>query len=70
MPQFLLGGANGFAAYGQNELLTEQYYSFQSGYLVKFGQASTPARRRSLYLNGTFEGRKGFRAAVQIASSR
>jgi len=31
VPLFSLGGPNGFAAYGQNELLTDQYYQFQGG---------------------------------------
>ena len=35
VPPFALGGANAFAAYGQNELLTDQYYQFEAGYLRK-----------------------------------
>jgi len=35
VPLFSLGGPNAFAAYGQNELLTDQYYLFQAGYLRK-----------------------------------
>ena len=33
VPLFSLGGSNAFAAYGENELLTDQYYQFQAGYL-------------------------------------
>ena len=33
VPLFSLGGPNAFAAYGENELLTDQYYQFQTGYL-------------------------------------
>jgi NTE family protein len=33
VPAFSLGGPSAFAAYGQNELLTNQYYLFQAGYL-------------------------------------
>ena len=33
VPLFSLGGPNGFAAYGENELLSDQYYLFQTGYL-------------------------------------
>jgi NTE family protein len=35
VPPFSLGGANAFAAYGQNELLTGQYYQFQAGHFRK-----------------------------------
>ncbi len=33
VPLFSLGGPNSFAAYGENELLTDQYYQFHTGYL-------------------------------------
>jgi hypothetical protein len=36
VPPSLLGGSDGFAAYGQNELLTKQYYLVQSGYLRSY----------------------------------
>jgi NTE family protein len=34
-PPFLLGGATRFASYGPNELLTDQYFLFQTGYIRK-----------------------------------
>ena len=59
VPQFLLGGSNGFAAYGQNELITGQYYSFQSGYLLKLVKLP-PLLGEGIYFNGTFEVGKVF----------
>jgi NTE family protein len=35
VPLFSLGGPEIFEAYGENELLTDQYYLFQAGYLRK-----------------------------------
>lgn len=35
VPLFSLGGPEIFEAYGENELLTDQYYLFQTGYLRK-----------------------------------
>jgi hypothetical protein len=37
-PSFSLGGSNGFAAYGENEPLTNQYYILQAGYLRKLAK--------------------------------
>jgi NTE family protein len=59
VPQFLLGGSNGFAAYGQNELLTEQYYLFHSGYLLKMVKLP-PLLGEGIYFNGVFEVGKVF----------
>jgi NTE family protein len=54
IPPFALGGPNGFAAYGQNELLTDQYYQFQAGYLRKV--AGLPVMLGGgVYFNGLFE---------------
>jgi len=54
VPPFSLGGPNAFAAYGQNELLTAQYYQFRAGYLRKV--ASIPVLLgEGLYFNGGFE---------------
>jgi NTE family protein len=54
VPPFALGGPNAFAAYGQNELLTDQYYQFQAGYLRKV--AGLPVMLGGgLYFNGLFE---------------
>jgi hypothetical protein len=38
VPSFSLGGSNGFAAYGENEPLPNQYYILQAGYLRKLAQ--------------------------------
>ena len=38
VPLFSLGGPNVFEAYGENELLTDQYYQFQTGYLRKLAK--------------------------------
>ena len=64
VPPFNLGGANSFAAYGDNELLTNQYYLLQTGYLrrlvklpVLFGEG--------LYFNGLFEVGKVFAPPFQ-----
>src|SRR6476646_3008236 len=54
VPLFSLGGPNTFAAYGENELLTDQYYQFQTGYLRKI--AKIPALLgEGLYFNSLFE---------------
>jgi NTE family protein len=54
VPPFALGGPNAFAAYGQNELLTDQYYQFQAGYLRKV--AGLPVMLgEGIYFNGLFE---------------
>jgi NTE family protein len=54
VPPFALGGPNAFAAYGQNELLTDQYYEFHAGYLRKL--AGLPVMLgEGLYFNGLFE---------------
>jgi NTE family protein len=54
VPVFSLGGPNSFAAYGQNELLTDQYYHFQLGYLRKLGKLPV-LLGEGLYFNGAFE---------------
>ena len=54
VPIFSLGGPDAFAAYGENELLTDQYYLFQTGYLRKL--AKFPALiGEGLYFNALFE---------------
>jgi hypothetical protein len=35
IPRFYLGGVTRFAAFGANELLTNQYFLFQTGYIRK-----------------------------------
>ena len=54
VPLFALGGPNSFAAYGQNELLTDQYYQFQAGYLRKVAKLPV-LLGEGLYFNGLFE---------------
>jgi len=54
VPPFSLGGANAFAAYGQNELLTSQYYQFRVGYLRKVAKIPV-LLGEGLYFNGGFE---------------
>ena len=54
VPLFSLGGTNAFAAYGQNELLTDQYYQFQTGYIRKL--AMLPVMLGDgLYFHGAVE---------------
>ena len=54
VPAFSLGGANTFAAYGENELLTNQYYLFQAGYLRKVARLPV-LLGEGIYFNGVFE---------------
>jgi NTE family protein len=59
VPPFSLGGANAFAAYGQNELLTSQYYQFRAGYLRKVAKIPV-LLGEGLYFNGGFEAGRVF----------
>ena len=59
VPLFSLGGPNVFAAYGQNELLTDQYYQFQAGYLRKVAKLPV-LLGEGLYFNGAFEAGRVF----------
>ena len=59
VPQFSLGGVDGLYAYGQNELLTNQYYLFQAGYLRQLRDLP-PLVGDKLYFNGIFEAGKVF----------
>ncbi len=54
VPVFSLGGPYSFAAYGQNELLTDQYYEFQAGYLRKVAKLPV-LLGEGLYFNSLFE---------------
>ena len=54
VPLFSLGGPNAFAAYGENELLTDQYYQFQAGYLRKVAKLPV-LLGEGLYFNSLFE---------------
>ena len=57
VPEFSLGGTNVFAAYGQNELLTNQYYQFQAGYLRRLVRIPV-LLGDAVYLNGVAEAGK------------
>jgi NTE family protein len=59
VPPFSLGGQNSFAAYGENELLTNQYYMLQTGYLRKVARLPV-LLGEGLYFNGLFEVGKVF----------
>lgn len=59
VPAFSLGGTNVFAAYGQNEILTNQYYQFQVGYLRRLIRIPV-LLGDAVYLNGTVEAGKVF----------
>lgn len=59
VPSFSLGGNNVFAAFGENEILTNQYYQFQAGYLRRL--LSIPLLLGdAVYLNSFAEGGKVF----------
>jgi NTE family protein len=59
IPPFALGGPNGFAAYGQNELLTDQYYLFQAGYIRKLAKLPV-LLGEGIYLNSALEAGRVF----------
>src|SRR6478672_11799129 len=54
VPLFSLGGPEFFEAYGENELLTDQYYLFQTGYLRKLAKFPV-LLGEGLYFNSLFE---------------
>jgi len=59
IPQFSLGGSTDLAAYGANEVLTNQYYLFRGGYLRELAKLPLFLGDK-LYLNGSFEVAKPF----------
>jgi NTE family protein len=59
VPLFSLGGPNAFAAYGENELLTDQYYQFQAGYLRRVAKLPV-LLGEGLYFNTLLEGGRVF----------
>ena len=69
VPPFSLGGANAFAAYGQNELLTDQYYQFQARIPSQGGQDPGSAGRGTLFQRRV-RGGQGLRAAIPVTNSR
>lgn len=59
LPPFSLGGPLRLGAYGINELLTNQYFLFQPGYLYRLKQIS-PFLGDSVYLLGAYEVGKAY----------
>jgi NTE family protein len=59
VPPFSLGGNDSFAAYGENELLTNQYYRVQAGYLRRVARLPV-FLGEGIYLDGSFEVGKVF----------
>ena len=54
VPAFSLGGTNAFAAYGENEILTNQYYQFHVGYIRKVARLPV-LLGEGVYFNGVGE---------------
>jgi NTE family protein len=54
LPQFSLGGPGRLGAYGPNELLTNQYFLIQPGYIRRLTQLS-PLFGDNVYFIGTYE---------------
>jgi NTE family protein len=59
VPQFSLGGPHTLAAYGANEILTNQYYLFRVGYLRQIS-ALPPLLGDKVYFYGAYEAAKAF----------
>ncbi len=59
IPPFSLGGSFKLAAYGTNELLTDQYYLFQTGYLRELKKLP-PMLGSAIYLDARYEVGKAF----------
>jgi NTE family protein len=59
IPPFSLGGGRQLSAFGENELLTNQYYLFQTGYIRRLGKLP-PFLGDSISLITTYEAGKTF----------
>jgi NTE family protein len=59
IPPFSLGGGLQLSAFGENELLTNQYYLFQAGYIRRVGKLP-PFLGDSISLIATYEAGKTF----------
>jgi NTE family protein len=59
IPPFSLGGGRQLSAFGENELITNQYYLFQTGYLRRLAKLP-PLLGDSVNLISTFEAGKTF----------
>jgi NTE family protein len=57
LPDFSLGGSFHLPAYNTNELLTNQYFLFQGGYVYQFGKLSPLAGGRVMLFAGTDVGK-------------
>jgi NTE family protein len=68
IPMFGLGGPQRLAAYGTNELLTNQYFLFQPGYLRRLKELS-PLLGKNVYLVTDYEIGKAY-GPVNAADSR
>jgi NTE family protein len=60
IPPFLLGGGTRFAAFGTNELLTNQFFLFQTGYIRQLKKLP-PLLGSTIDFIGTFEVGKTYR---------
>ena len=61
LPQFSLGGPARLGAYGANELLTDQYFLFNLGYLRELAQLP-PLLGKGIYLTTAYEVGKAYGA--------
>ena len=68
LPLFGLGGPQRLAAYGINELLTNQYFLFQPGYIRRLREL-TPLLGENVYLITNYEIGKAY-GAVNATDSR
>jgi len=68
LPMFGLGGPQRLAAYGTNELLTNQYFLFQPGYIRRLREL-TPLLGENVYLVTDYEIGKAY-GSVNAANSR
>jgi NTE family protein len=67
LPMFGIGGPQRLAAYGTNELLTNQYFLFQPGYIRRLAQLS-PLLGNNVYLVADYEIGKAYGAVNQTDS--
>jgi NTE family protein len=67
IPMFGIGGPQRLAAYGTNELLTNQYFLFQPGYIRRLAQLS-PLLGNNVYLVADYEIGKAYGAVNQTDS--
>jgi NTE family protein len=68
LPTFGLGGPQRLAAYGTNELLTNQYFLFQPGYIRRLKELS-PLLGKNVYLVANYEIGKAY-GTLNTTSSR